>query len=350
MCSTILAAFAAASPDTPAQLCPAGPSSFAHVPAHLVGGGDGGRRFACPHGDVRHEAADDHADRAVCALLPCEHHPFGCDDRCATPDSRAIDLPALLSLDTSISGHMRLFAFTSPSSFGRPDPENRPAKLYSRTLKIHMVQAISSKQLGSRGASSWVIVLFDAPQVPRSLLHLCFNFLCGLVESLIPLLTTFFLCLGAAASFGPPGWFVEKSSRHQIRTLFLVCLALLPGGHAAKLQNGKEALSISNATAMAPRADPQSWEELTSASASSGTIHLSADFKMGRYTKAIDFSGKVLVIWGGNATLDAAGNGQFFTTGNGGNGIKTSLELHGLVMQNGAAENVSAECESMYRV
>ena len=156
------------------------------------------------------------------------------------------------------------------------------------------------------------------------------------------LLTTFFLCLGAAASFGPPRWFVEKSSRHQIRTLFLVCLALLPGGHAAKQQSGKEAaaLSVSNATAMAPRADPQSWEELTRASAWSRTIHLAADFHMGNYTKAIDFSGKVLVIWGGNATLDAAGKGQFFT-GDGSKGLKTSLELHGLVMQNGTAANVS---------
>merc|ERR1712216_1114923 len=96
--------------------------------------------------------------------------------------------------------------------------------------------------------------------------HSCFNFLCGLLESLILLLTTVFLCLGAAASFGPPRWFVEKSSRHQIRTLFLLCLALLPGGHATKQQSaGKEAaaLSVSNATAMAPRADPQSWEELS---------------------------------------------------------------------------------------
>ena len=75
---------------------------------------------------------------------------------------------------------------------------------------------------------------------------------------------------------------------------------------------------------------------------------------MGSYTKAIDFSGKVLVIWGGNATLDAAGNGQFFS-GHGSKG-KTSLELHGLVMQNGAADDVSVQritqrdCESMYRV
>ena len=164
---------------------------------------------------------------------------------------------------------------------------------------------------------------------------------------MILLLTTFSLGLGAAASFGPPRWFVEKSSRHQIRTLFLVCLALLPGGHAAKLQNGKEALTISNATAMAPRADPQSWEELTRASASSGTIHLSADFEMGNYTKAIDFSGKVLVIWGGNATLDAAGNGQFFSSD--GSKGKTSLELHGLVMQNGQADGVSVTSVLMYK-
>ena len=166
---------------------------------------------------------------------------------------------------------------------------------------------------------------------------------------MILLLTTFFLCLGAAASFGPPRWFVEKSSRHQIRTLFLVCLALLPGGHAAKQQSGKEAaaLSVSNVTAMAPRADPQSWEELTNASASSATIHLSPDFEMGNYTKAIDFSGKVLVIWGNNATLDAKGKGRFFSSKVGPDGDdddddehgKTSaLELHDLVMQNGKTD------------
>eukprot|EP00935_MAST-01C_sp_MAST-1C-sp1_P002280 g2280.t1 len=52
---------------------------------------------------------------------------------------------------------------------------------------------------------------------------------------------------------------------------------------------------------------------------------------MGDYTEAIYFSGKVLVIWGNNATLDAAGKGPFFNcTGDGSKGIKTSLELHGL--------------------
>ncbi len=356
MCSAMLAAFAAASLDPPPQLNPAGPSSFAHASACSVGEGDGGRRFACPHGDV-HEATDDHADRAVCTLLPCEHHPFGCNDRSAMPDSRTSDLPAQLSLDTSISisGHMRLFAFTSPSSLGRPDPGNRPAELYSRISKIHMVGAISSKQLGGRGA--WVIVLSDAPQVPRFLLHSCFNFLCGLLESLILLLTTFFLCLGTAASFGPPRWFMEKSSRHQIRTLFLICLALLPGGHAAKQQSGQEAaaLSVSNATAMAPRDDPQSWEELTRASASSRTIHLSADFEMGDYTKEIHFGGKVLVIWGNNATLDAQQKGQFFSSTVGTNDDddhepgKTSLELHDLVLQNGHAADGVSVTVLMYR-
>ena len=164
------------------------------------------------------------------------------------------------------------------------------------------------------------------------------------------LLITLFLCLGAAVSFGPEGWFVEKSSRHQICTLFLVCLALLPGGHAAKQQSGKEAaaLSVSNATAMAPRADSQSWEELTRASASSGTIHLSADFEMGDYTKEIHFGGKVLVIWGNTATLDAQQKGRFFSSTVGPNDDddhdepgKTSLELHDLVLQNGYAEYVS---------
>ena len=132
-------------------------------------------------------------------------------------------------------------------------------------------------------------------------------------------------------------------SRAGIRSAHFSWSALLYylGGHAAKPQSGKEtaASSVSNATAMAPRADPQSWEELTTASASSGTIHLAADFEMGDYTQAIDFSGKVLVIWGNNATLDAAGKGQFFTASDGSKGIKTSLELHGLVMQNGKADD-----------
>ena len=98
---------------------------------------------------------------------------------------------------------------------------------------------------------------------------------------------------------------------------------------------------------MAPRADPQSWEELTSASASSGTIHLSPDFEMGDYTKEIHFGGKVLVIWGNNVILDAQQKGRFFSSTVGPNDDDdhgpgtTSLELHDLVMQNGQAADVS---------
>ena len=70
---------------------------------------------------------------------------------------------------------------------------------------------------------------------------------------------------------------------------------------------------------------------------SSGTIHLSADFNMGTYSKEIDFSGKVLVIWGDGATLDAAQRGRFFNGDGSKHSGKTSLELHDLVMQNGNA-------------
>ena len=107
-------------------------------------------------------------------------------------------------------------------------------------------------------------------------------------------------------------------------------------------------------TAITPRTDPQSWEELANAAAASAsaTIHLSAHFVMGDYTREIHFGGKRLVIWGNNATLDAQKKGRFFSSsagpGDDGDGDddehgKTSLELHDLVMQNGKADVVS-EC------
>ena len=99
MCSAVLATFAAASLDTPPQLFPAGPSSFAHAYAHSVGEGDGGRRFARPYVYLRREATDDHTDRAVCALLPCR-------DRYATPELGTFYPPQLLQ-------EMRLFTFSS---------------------------------------------------------------------------------------------------------------------------------------------------------------------------------------------------------------------------------------------
>ena len=91
---------------------------------------------------------------------------------------------------------------------------------------------------------------------------------------------------------------------------------------------------------------------LASACLNSGTYHLSASFVMGEYTKEIHFGGKQLVIWGNNATLDAQQKGRFFssTAGPGDDDdddndeqVKTSLELHDLVMQNGHADFVSFE-------
>ena len=60
---------------------------------------------------------------------------------------------------------------------------------------------------------------------------------------------------------------------------------------------------------------------------------------MGSYTNEINFGGKQLVIWGNNATLDAAQKGQFFSSDSGDDHATTitSLELHDLVLQNGNA-------------
>ena len=190
-----------------------------------------------------------------------------------------------------------------------------------------------------------------------ALLSWCFNYVSGLLHLSVLMLTTCFLSLGTAASFGYSGCLLGTSSRHQIRTLFIVFLALVPGGaaagHAAQQksnQNGEPA-KTSTAIAMTPRNDPQTWDELTraTAAATSATIHLSMEFSMGNYTGEIHFGGKQLVIWGNNATLDAHKNGRFFSSTAGPNDDdndhepgKTSLELHDLVMQNGhTAEHVS---------
>eukprot|EP00935_MAST-01C_sp_MAST-1C-sp1_P002176 g2176.t1 len=99
---------------------------------------------------------------------------------------------------------------------------------------------------------------------------------------------------------------------------------------------------------MMPRTDPQSWEELASAVATTSPraiIHLDVHFMMGNYTGEIHFSGKQLVIWGNNATLDSQWKGRFFSSsagpnddGDHGPAGETSLELHDLVMQNGRSD------------
>ena len=350
----MLAAFAAASLDTPARFCAAGPSSFAHGSAHSVDRGDGVRRSR-PHGDMRHEAIDDHAGGAVCTFPPCEHHPFGYKNRYATPELGVFDPPQLLQY-TSISNHMRLYAFTSSSSFPVLARENQLPSARLRASKIRSAGGSSGIQQSSRGTR---IVILVASKGPSSLFSSCFNFVSGLLHFWVLMLTTLFLSLGTLASFGSQRWLHETSSRHQIRTLFIIFLALSPCGATAYAvqqmstnhNNGGESSNTSTTTAMMPRTDPQSWKELVSAAAASpisATIRLSVSFVMGDFTNAIHFGGKQLVIWGNNATLDARKRGRFFSSSVGPNDNhdhepagKTSLELHDLVLQNGNAEFVS---------
>jgi hypothetical protein len=59
---------------------------------------------------------------------------------------------------------------------------------------------------------------------------------------------------------------------------------------------------------------------------------------MGSYTGEIDFSNKYITIWGqGGTLLDAAGGGRFFS----GSGAGSWLVLHGVVLQNGAADSTT---------
>ena len=97
------------------------------------------------------------------------------------------------------------------------------------------------------------------------------------------------------------------------------------------------------------------WAELESACQKSGTYTLSSNFEMGSYTKEIHFGGKKLVIWGKNATLDAAKKGRFFSSTFGPNDDDddhakpdTSLELHDLVLQNGFANVVSVKILDLF--
>ena len=191
-----------------------------------------------------------------------------------------------------------------------------------------------------------------------------YSFVSGLLYCLVLTLTIFFLSVGTtASSCRPRACLLRISHRHQIRTLFLVFLALSSCGRAAgfavvqqqSTESNEEPTTASVTTAMTPRTDPQSWEALANATAAStnatATIHLSPNFVMGDYTGEIHFGGKRLVIWGNNATLDAQKKGRFFSSdgdddeddGDGEHG-KTSLELHNLVMQNGNAPDEVSKC------
>ena len=77
------------------------------------------------------------------------------------------------------------------------------------------------------------------------------------------------------------------------------------------------------------------WAELTTAcNQSRANITLSRDFDSSDYTRAIDFSGKSLVIWGNNAILDAGHQGGFFNGDGHMQGRQTLLVLNSLTLQN----------------
>jgi hypothetical protein len=68
------------------------------------------------------------------------------------------------------------------------------------------------------------------------------------------------------------------------------------------------------------------------------TIALSDNFVMGLYSGQIDFSGRMITLWGQGKILDAGGSGILFYSAAAG----SSLELHNAVLQNGASLNSGA--------
>jgi hypothetical protein len=58
---------------------------------------------------------------------------------------------------------------------------------------------------------------------------------------------------------------------------------------------------------------------------------------MGSYSGEIDFSSKIITIWGQGKVLDASGGGRVFIS----EGAGSFLELHDANLQNGDAANVS---------
>jgi hypothetical protein len=109
-----------------------------------------------------------------------------------------------------------------------------------------------------------------------------------------------------------------------------------------------------DAPTLAPTIDNNNilnWADLKAACSDSAcdianggcTITLSDGFAMEAYSGEIDFSGKAITIWGQGKVLDALGGAGSFLEWrvfNGG-GAGSFLELHDVVLQNGAAGDVS---------
>jgi predicted outer membrane repeat protein len=129
------------------------------------------------------------------------------------------------------------------------------------------------------------------------------------------------------------------------RELLYIFLTLFPAPGAAATQGLTDQSSIqvavhTNASASTSMIDINTvtnWTQLvTACNRTRANITLSPAFKMGVYTNQIDFSDKVIIIFGSNTTLDAGQKGRFFNGDfNKGN---TSLELHDTTLKNGTAD------------
>ena len=102
--------------------------------------------------------------------------------------------------------------------------------------------------------------------------------------------------------------------------------------------------SVSNATA--PTAIPRrlsavtakDWAELKSLCEAGGNeVTLSQSFDASSYPGQIDFSGKSCVIQGSGQTFDLGQQGRFAY----GEGSGSSLEMNGMTIKNGKADDVS---------
>jgi predicted outer membrane repeat protein len=153
------------------------------------------------------------------------------------------------------------------------------------------------------------------------------------------------LIVSTACVFGAKAFDKFTGVKISCRELIFVFLTLFPAPGAAVTQAlaGQSSIqvvahtSISASISMVAVDTVTSWAQLvTACAAPSVNITLSPAFKMGAYTNEIDFSGKVIIIFGSNTTFDAGQKGSFFS-GDGSKG-QTSLELHGITLKNGKVD------------
>jgi predicted outer membrane repeat protein len=180
------------------------------------------------------------------------------------------------------------------------------------------------------------------PPTPLPLLSFC----CELLYVVTLVLISMLLVVSTACAFGLAKAFDKLSGvKIPCRELLFVFLTLFPAPGAAVTQVLADQSSIqvavhtnaSASTTMFTVDTVTSWAQLvTACAAPSANITLSSTFKMGAYTDEIDVGGKVIIIFGSNAILDAGKKGRFFIGD--GSKAKTSLELHGITLKNGKAD------------